>query len=441
MRKRLATVEPLWVGGVVLLVYLLTLSPDLAWAHWGADGGDLITAAVTGRVPHPPGFPLYTWLADLLVRLPWRTPAWRLNLFSALCGAGAVIAVTATARRRGHAVITAAVVGLSLGFAPLLWSQAVITEVYALATCFSAVLLWWRERDQRTQAWAVIAGLLWGLGVAVHPTLLFLAPLWLPMPRNLWAPWLGGFALGLTPYGLLPLRGPWPQPWGDLRTLGGGWTYVSARLYQGFLFALPLSAWPRRLLAWASVLARQFTPVGAAVALLGVQQRWQERAVGGALGALLLISVYAVGYNTTDSLVYLTPFLPVFALWLGDGMTALVERNLPSAVGLLIPVMLLLVNWSAMDLSGEYTPRRWAEQILAEAPAEAVLVTSQDAHTFTLWYAQEVVGLRPDVVILDRDLWARASYRTFLEENYDRAISAPGAPGQCNVTETTVRCP
>jgi hypothetical protein len=188
------------------------------------------------------------------------------------------------------------------------------------------------------------------------------------------------------------------------------------------------------------VLARQFTPVGAVVALLGVQQRWKERAVGEGL-ALLLISVYAIGYNTTDSLVYLTPFLPVFALWLGDGITVLAERNIPSTVGVLIPVTLLLVNWAAMDLSGEHTPRRWAEQILTEAPAEAVLVTSQDAHTFTLWYAQEVVGLRPDVVILDRDLWAQAFYRTFLEDNYNRVISAPGASGQCDVTEAGVRCP
>jgi len=30
-----------------LLVYYLTLAPDLSWAHGGGDGGDLIVAALS----------------------------------------------------------------------------------------------------------------------------------------------------------------------------------------------------------------------------------------------------------------------------------------------------------------------------------------------------------------------------------------------------------
>jgi len=444
MKKRLVTLEPLWIGGVILLIYLLTLSPDLAWAHHGADGGDLVTAAVTGRVPHPPGFPLYTWLASVFVRVPWGTPAWRLNLLSALSAAGAAVATTATAQQRNHNRTIAAVTGLTLGCAPLLWSQAVIAEVYAPATCLTAVLLWWRERSVETRAQAAIAGLLWGLGIAVHPTLLFLAPLWLTVRRDLWPVLLSSFALGLTPYTLLPLHGPWPQPWGDLRTLDGWWTYVSARLYHGFASALPLAQWPQRWLAWAALLARQFSPVGAAVALLGVQQGWRKTkpwSIVGPLLALLLVSIYAVGYNTTDSLVYLTSFLPVIALWLSDGIATLAEHRIPPALWLLLPALLLALNWATIDLSNEQEPHHWAETILNAAPPDAVLVTSQDAHTFTLWYAQEGWGLRPDVVILDRDLWAHGHYRAFLEQRYSQEIAGPDATGHCDVKKTTLHCP
>ena len=72
---------------VPLLVYLLTLAPTITWAHDGADGGDLITAAYTLGVPHPPGYPVYCLLGHLFAHLPLRDVAWRLNLMSAV-GAG-----------------------------------------------------------------------------------------------------------------------------------------------------------------------------------------------------------------------------------------------------------------------------------------------------------------------------------------------------------------
>jgi hypothetical protein len=285
--------------------------------------------------------------------------------------------------------------------------------------------------------------LLWGLGVAVHPVLLFLAPLWLTVRRDRWPVLLGGCLLGLVPYGLLPLRGPWPQPWGDLRTLGGWWTYVSARLYHGYVFALPAAEWPRRLLAWTGTLARQFTPLGMTVALWGLSRAWVEDRLSrlGPLLALLLVSVYALGYNTTDSQVYLAPFLPLLALWLGDGVASLTVYRIPVALWLLLPALLLVVNWGAMDLSSDRTPRRWAEERLVEAPPKAVLVTSRDAHTFTLWYAQAGLGLRPDVVVVDRDLWAWPSYRAFLRRTGWTDIAGPEAPGACEVTADALHCP
>jgi hypothetical protein len=68
-----------------LLVYVLTLAPDLTWANFGTDGGELITAAVTLGVPHPPGYPTYVLLGKLISLIPMGTVAYRFNLFSAVC--------------------------------------------------------------------------------------------------------------------------------------------------------------------------------------------------------------------------------------------------------------------------------------------------------------------------------------------------------------------
>ena len=56
----------LWlaVSGSLYLAYLLTLSPTVPLE----DGGEMIRAAFTLGVTHPPGYPLYT----LLGRLAWR---------------------------------------------------------------------------------------------------------------------------------------------------------------------------------------------------------------------------------------------------------------------------------------------------------------------------------------------------------------------------------
>ncbi|NJN53801.1 MAG: DUF2723 domain-containing protein [Anaerolineae bacterium] len=116
---------------VALLVYGRTLSPDLTWANFSSDGGELITAAVTWGVPHPPGYPTYVLLGHMVSWLPVGTVALRFNLLSALCVAGAVGLVTAVNYQfvagdelpTTNANIAVVVAGLTFAFAPLVWGR------------------------------------------------------------------------------------------------------------------------------------------------------------------------------------------------------------------------------------------------------------------------------------------------------------------------------
>jgi hypothetical protein len=442
---------------LLLVVYFFTLPPSLTWAHHGADGGDLVTAVARGGIPHPPGFPAYLLLGTLFIRFPWGDPAWRLNLMSAVLAAGAAALVAAAVRHwscfeihqeagsrtqnsegqvqeaRGrdqstaepaiHNPQIAICTGLSLGLAPLFWSQALITEVYAPAAFFAALVMILALRGGPT--WAL--GLAWGVGTGIHPILLFLAPL------VTWGAWgnEGGRLRRLAQAGLLALlgwgvmygpvllaRGGLPSPWGDVSTPAGWWALVSGRLYRGYIFGLPLPAWPQRLLAWMGLVARQFTPFGAALAGLGWLHLWRRcRLLAVALAlAFGAFSIYAVGYNTGDSLVYLAPALPLVTLWLGAGLARATARlgdrlRRGAWLILLLPLLQGLLFWGEMDLSGNWAAVEWAERVLQQAPSQAVLLTAQDAHTFTLWYVHDVLGERPDVVVVDRDLWAQEPYR------------------------------
>lgn len=426
-RRNLVVVGAIFLLGLAL--YTLTLAPDLTWAHWGADGGDLLVAAATCRLAHPPGTPLYVLLTRIWLHLPWgSSPAWRLNFFSAVMAALTTAVFAAFLLHRGYHLAVTLVAALSLIVAPLFWSQALITEVYSTAAFFAMLTLTLAWESPRSALRAFLGGLVWGLGLSVHPVLVFLAPLWFGVSRRGLMAWAGGVLVGLLPYALLPVMASGLQPWGDVRSLAGWWEFVTARLYWGYAFALPWAHVPQRLLAWAVLLVRQFTPAGVLLMLMGLRMAWQRQKspvwrVGLAFGAA---SVYAIGYNTTDSLVYLVPYLMLPALWLADGLEDLITwvpwRRL-RWWGLLLPLAVVIWQWGALDLHRDTAARSWWESTLVQAPVGAVLVTAVDGQTFALWYAQEVLGLRPDITVVDRDLWARPSYREFLGVHAEEPVS------------------
>ena len=55
---------------VCFTAYYVTLAPTITWEHEGVDSGDLVTAAYTLGVAHPPGYPLFILLAKLFTSLP-----------------------------------------------------------------------------------------------------------------------------------------------------------------------------------------------------------------------------------------------------------------------------------------------------------------------------------------------------------------------------------
>ena len=81
-----------------LALYVATVARSLP----AGDSGELITAAATLGVAHPPGYPLYIWLGHLWILLkPFGSVALRLNLLSAVAGA-ATAGLLAIARRHSR---------------------------------------------------------------------------------------------------------------------------------------------------------------------------------------------------------------------------------------------------------------------------------------------------------------------------------------------------
>jgi hypothetical protein len=407
---------PALTGFLALIIYVITLAPDLTWANYGSDGGELITASITSGIPHPPGYPTYVLLGKLAGWLPVGTVAWRFNLFSAVSAATAVAFLTATAQnvlkdvKSREAVAIAC--GLTIAFTPIFWGQALITEVYALNIAILAILLW----SLLSGFSPLLSGVLLGLAITTHLSSLIMLPLALFLtPRSRWYPLFGGLMLGLLPYLTLPFlaRSGSPVLWGDPSSLGGWLWLVSGRIYHANLRPPEISALFPRILLLGTSLLRQWLWAGWLIVVLGMTTRLLERRQILALAATSLIYlIYGIFYQTEDVIVNLLPILLLLSPLMAAGFSRI------GAWSLILPILLLLLNFQALNLRQDRSVRPLAETVLNSAPQKAILLTPGDQSIFTLWYFHHVEGIREDLLLVDANLFAFDWYRKHLNTFY-----------------------
>ena len=186
-----------------------------------------------------------------------------------------------------------------------------------------------------------------------------------------------------------------PVNWGNPQSAAGFWWVVSGQLYRPFALAV---SWPEalgRLSAWSSLLWREFLPWGVALALAGLAWLWQaDRFVAlGMLVSLALGLCWAIGYDTTDSLLTLLPGWVMISLWIGLGMVWLLNllqrigRRAALATGLVGLALLavpLTLNWTALDLSKDREAEDFLDAVLQAAEPDAMVLTVGDRATFAL---------------------------------------------------------
>jgi hypothetical protein len=228
------------LAGVIYFVYM---APTVAFSY----SGEIVTAAYTFGVPHPPGHPIWAlggFLWSHLV-LPFGNPAWRIGMFSVVTGAmltGVMALLTIRAVRvllnalpwnealdeptqNRIAVCVGLSTALLFGFTHAAWSQACVPNERELTTLFHVIMacafLAWMAQPER-RFFLYLSALLFGMGLTECQSIA-----WMVIP----------FAAGLLVFGLgqyklaLKNQPEGRRPFGVMMTaLGPFWEMVAAGL-------------------------------------------------------------------------------------------------------------------------------------------------------------------------------------------------------------------
>jgi len=416
-----ARVGPVVAGLLALALYFWTAAPSIVWRDGGGDSGDLATAIATGGVPHPPGYPLYVLLGRTLAAMTGIESARAGTIVAALAvSVSATLLVIASRAAAAHNrsdpgsthAWPATAVALAIALGPLWWGRANHTTAHSLHLLFVALAL--AVACGGVRATAVMRGLILGLAASHHPTLLMIGALLLcPSAR-----FAVGFALGLFPITILPLQASVPWGWGDLTTVAGVFDHLTGRMYHGYLLAYGDAPLLDRLIRTLRTLLLDGIglPLLALLVVTGPSAGWLRSPLRLRVGLTAAAPpLLFLAYPARDTDAYLAPTVACLALLalpgasrlLGPGRGAFVRRTIVAAS---------LLAWAAHsavtnDRHADREALDFAAATLAAAPPRAVLLTETDATTFALWYVQAEFGVRPDVVVVDRSLWAFGWYR------------------------------
>jgi hypothetical protein len=423
-------IGPAITTGLALVIYLLTVAPGLTWANYGGDGGELITASATLGIPHPPGYPIYLLVGKIVALVPIGSVAYRFNLLSAIALALAAGLLTATVDRllrknqstgSGYSRFVPVATGLTFALIPLVWGQALIAEVYTLNLFLLSLLLWLlvHEIDKKK---AIVAGIVFGLSITTHLTSVFFLPLSLYLlPRRYWPKFALGSLFGVLPFLVFPIlaAGSSSIIWGKNDTLSGWLWFITARIYRPNVLSLARADWWPRLAEWGSLFIRQLAWFAIPLIILGyLSAKSQSRRLMIALTvSIALYAVYSFGYRSSDAIVFLLPGILLLAVTLGFGMKSL------GIASLLLPAMLLGLNFGRQYIGDDVGVRTAAVGALQALPDDAIVITPGDQSESTLLYYQQIEGFRPDLIIVDDTMFQFDWYRERLKTRYPALVN------------------
>jgi hypothetical protein len=387
------------LGIPLLILYWRTLLHGVGF--WG-DSAELQFVGKVLGIPHAPGYPLYVMLNYLFVTLiPLGSLATRVNLLSAcftLLSIFVFFEILLQLKIRAFAALIAA---LTFGLTYTQWFYALIAEVYSLNILFVALVILFllRWHDTRADRDFYIACLLYALSFGNHQLMIALLPsfvyfVWVTKKDVLWSPTkilvvVGCVLLGFSQYLYIIVRSNDP---------GTPYLVLDTQTFLDFLknpgagnaFHLSLSeVVSRRLPVAAGIIWSNFY-ILLFLAIWGIFLLKDRQVNIFLLSYLLINTLFVLQFEIREADAFFSPGFLVMAIYVGLAINRVLELVLRSPrtawLALVIPLLLVVVNYRKVDQSQHTRHAKRVEEILRIVDRDAIIITDEYDYSSYLWY-------------------------------------------------------
>lgn len=458
---------------VSFIVYILTLAPGVFFV----DSGELAVACIKLGIAHPTGYPLFTILGRVFSLIPSSEPIFILNFSSALFSSIAVLIffylvsffISLTDRfekinpkkKKKNIFIPETVnymisfsSSLILAFSFTFWNTANSIEVYNLHKIFLALLLFTfikanyfelfsKKSDSDTGKYWILFAFLAGLSFTNHLSTMFLAigMIYLYFASNgfnkesfrrlLYL--IPLFVLGLSPYIYLFLRAEYaPVAWGYPHNWENFVRHISGKQFSVWMFSSS-DTMIKQFNHFIEVYPRELSVFVLIIIIMGLIELYRADIKLFLFTLLIFVFtvLYSINYDIYDIDSYFIAAFFISVLWSGMGIKFIFkwisnmnfQENMKKYVMYLIliflPGFLLFTNYGKNDESKNHFVKDYTFNVFNSAKQNSIIMSTQwDFWVSSSWYYQYVKGMRPDVMVVDKELFRRGWYLRHIKVHY-----------------------
>jgi hypothetical protein len=439
------------------------------------DSGELAAVQYTLGIAHPTGYPLFTLIGYLFLKIPLPfTKIFQANLLAAIwCTLGIYFFIKSSQlifnntkftiqpiKKKGHQKDKALVPpmingsnlkiasfysGLVLAFSKTYWFQSTSVEVYSLQIFLFMLIIFFTlnayySTSSKINTWLYVAIVL-AFGFSNHMTTMLTLPLVaiLFFNKEKFRPksflkifyMLAVFLpILILFYSFLPLRASSdPQfNWGNPINFENLLRHISGKQYQVWLFASAEAA-KKQFLYYLQNLPGEFVIVGLVFGLIGLQYcfKLSKKIFFAVLTTFVLSILYSINYDIVDIDSYFLLSYITFSFFISFGILKTLNyidkkysnnKIIETVFGLIILIP-FFGNVSIVNQSGVKTFEEYTKAVLTSIEKKSIVLSYQwDYLISPSYYFQAVENFRPDVVIIDKELLRRSWYYNQLQRNY-----------------------
>lgn len=421
-------------------LYYFTAMPGVGWQDCAMFQYRVWRSDLKGELGLALAHPLYILLAKGVTWLPVGNFAFRVNLFSATCGALSLGFCALLLWRLTASVLAAAVGTMVLAVSHTFWIHAVLAEVYDLYALLLIVelLLVATFIERRKPIWLVLALLINGLNLTVHDLALLHWPAYLGLIAWAWRQQiisakhvlLGvvAFLIGSALYtSLIVAAIVNGQP-----LLSAIKEALTGRYYSGAALAIRFNVVQQVEKSLLYFVLNFPTPL-ILLAPCGVYWCWRNRSLRWfalfAGGIFVVDFLFAFRYLVADAYKFFTPDYVIFALFIGLAVPHVGKPSLSKTVIFclfaLVPIAVYeaapsLLRQAGVSLgvsreirlrdnfeyfirprkNGDDGAERFAQAVLRQAAPDGLIIATGDSTIKNvLTYVRDVEGVEPNVVL------------------------------------------